>query len=504
MSDGSKHTLYVINEENFDKVFDENGAYEAPSIPWIKPRTEGAAQVIFDSRRAFARMGRKTWNPAAVTTSGLFDYDQIVEKPIFIKQRHTACTLSLSKNKLESKEIKDTRMSGDFQFGTGEVVGAINTELPIHGVDLFLESGLMGKFKGREDVPEDDESGSFSPLYPLSVYKEDYAYTQRQQLVLGDTRSKLAVVRGFSQAGSNHYDYLVYEGVEVSSINITASPGEHVGLSFECLGRSCKLIEGYYGNPPAHQDFYKRYVKYIPPDEAKPDSQGHLNFDGFETITKDSFPWEVNHQSILIPSEELTRTSLTAGEIRELFKGCLGNLPDTSPLLTTLHGYIIFGGGFNRPIEELKRKIVTELQMTIDNGLKSRYVLGSRESLSPAVGRLSISGTLTVYFDDLSDYLLFLAEKESVRLAIGFRSDRSGGEWIEIQVGGIKIDSAPTDVNNDGPIVIPLSYSAVDVDGTQASYLSVTKFTSRQEDDSGNAFTYANDVNRHEFYTTES
>lgn len=102
---------------------------------------------------------------------------------------------------------------------------------------------------------------------------------------------------------------------------------------------------------------------------------------------------------------------------------------------------------------------ITELQINITNNLESRYRVGSKLSLLPAIGRADVTGQLTAYFQNKTLYKKFLDEKY-FRLVVELRDDLDN--VYKITMPRVKFNTAQTDVNNEGPIIIPLSYQALE------------------------------------------
>ena len=64
--------------------------------------------------------------------------------PAFKPIRHTSTTLGLSKESLQSEEIRDDRQIADFRHGAYQVGGDMNIELSFASFDDLLEATLLG------------------------------------------------------------------------------------------------------------------------------------------------------------------------------------------------------------------------------------------------------------------------------------------------------------------------------------------------------------------------
>lgn len=70
--------------------------------------------------------------------------------PVFTPIRHTGTTLGLSKENLQSNELRDDRQIADFRGGAYNVAGDISIELSYGSFDEILEGLLGGTWTGNE------------------------------------------------------------------------------------------------------------------------------------------------------------------------------------------------------------------------------------------------------------------------------------------------------------------------------------------------------------------
>ena len=74
-------------------------------------------------------------------------YGQTPATPAFKPIRHTGTTLGLSKESLQSEEIRSDRQIADFRHGAYQVGGDINIELSYGSFDKLLEAVLCGTWQ---------------------------------------------------------------------------------------------------------------------------------------------------------------------------------------------------------------------------------------------------------------------------------------------------------------------------------------------------------------------
>lgn len=115
--------------------------------------------------------------------------------------------------------------------------------------------------------------------------------------------------------------------------------------------------------------------------------------------------------------------------------------------------------------------VITEVQLTLENGLESRYVVGSRDSIRPSVGRSNVNGTITAYFENTTLLEKFLDETES---SIQLDLPDADGNNLRIVIPRIKYTGAPPDVSGEGPITLALPFQAL-LDETEETNLIIER-----------------------------
>ncbi|WP_444901247.1 phage tail tube protein [Microbulbifer sp. SSSA007] len=102
--------------------------------------------------------------------------------------------------------------------------------------------------------------------------------------------------------------------------------------------------------------------------------------------------------------------------------------------------------------------IVTEVTLTLENGLESRYVIGSDTTVQPGAGRSNVTGQLSAYFENSTLLEKFLNEDAS---SLEFSLVDAAGNSYVITLPKIKYTGGQVDVSGEGAIILPLPFQAV-------------------------------------------
>lgn len=273
--------------------------------------------------------------------------------PAFKPVRHTGTTLGLSKETLQSEEIRDDRQIADFRHGAYQVGGDMNIELSYGSFDDLLEAVLLGTWE--EDEPEVDTD----------------------RLKAGVLRRSFTVERFFGDILTVDKPYHRFTGVEFNTLALSITANAMVTGTFGVLGQNM-----------------------------------------------------------------LTATTAIAGST-------YADPTTTSPLDS-------FTGTLNEAGVPIA--VITEIQLNIENGLEARFVVGSKQSIRPSVGRSNCSGTVTAYFENSALLDKFINETES---SIVFELPDIAGNKYVITLPRIKYNGGQPDVEGEGPITLSMPFQAL-------------------------------------------
>jgi len=273
--------------------------------------------------------------------------------PAFKPIRHTGTTLALTKEALQSEEIRADRQIADFRHGARQTGGDINLELSYGSFDDLLEAVTLGTW-------EVDGGGSGV-----------------DRLKAGVLRRSFTVERFFGDILTSDRPYHRFTGVEFNTLALAINANTMITGTFGVLGK------------------------------------------GFATDT-----------------------AIIAG-------ATYGQPTTTSPLDS-------FTGTLNEASKPIA--VITEIQLNVENGLEARFVVGSKETIRPSIGRSNVSGTITAYFEDSLLLDKFVNETES---NIVFELPDALGNKYTVTLPRIKYNGGQPDVDGEGPITLSMPFQAL-------------------------------------------
>lgn len=274
--------------------------------------------------------------------------------PAFQRLRHKSCGLKLSKNTLQSEEIRADRQISDLRHGAFQVGGGIGGELSDGTYDDLLEAALGGSWAANV-------------------------------LEAGTTRRYFTMERHFSDINQ----YQRFTGCEVNTLGITVTPDQMAQINFELLGRSMGTA-----------------------------------------------------------STAITGATYAAQTTSSPMDGFSGSIEEG-------------GAGVG---------IVTEATINLENGLNPQNVVGSAAVAKNSIGRSNVTGSITVFFEDVNMINKFINETESslqVQLS-------DGTNTLTIFLPRIKYTDADVPTDGEGEALLTLPFQAL-VDSVEGTNIRITR-----------------------------
>jgi hypothetical protein len=286
--------------------------------------------------------------------------------PVFKAVRHTGTTLALSKNTIQSEEIRNDRQIADFRHGAFQVGGDVSIELSYGSFDDILEAVLCG------------------------TWAADTPGVGTDQLKAAADRRYFTLERYFADIEVADKPYHRFTACEFASLSLQISADAMITGSFTVVGS------------------------------------------GMETDTV-----------------------IVAG-------ATYGAAETTTPLDS-------FTGSLNENGSTIA--VITEISLTLENGIDPRFVVGSKESIQPSIGRSNCSGTITAFFENSTLLEKFINETES---DIDFTLPDGAGNQYKFILPCIKYNGGQPDVSGEGPITLSMPFQAL-LDSTEATNLVIER-----------------------------
>jgi hypothetical protein len=118
----------------------------------------------------------------------------------------------------------------------------------------------------------------------------------------------------------------------------------------------------------------------------------------------------------------------------------------------------------------VESKVVTALDLTINNGITPAFVIGENKAVRLIDGRCNITGNLTAFFEDAAMIDRFINETEtSVQFTLG--DGVRTHQWL---LPRVKFGSADVQVQGEGGVTISMSYQALH-DATEGCTAKLTR-----------------------------
>ena len=126
---------------------------------------------------------------------------------------------------------------------------------------------------------------------------------------------------------------------------------------------------------------------------------------------------------------------------------------------------------FNAVIREggVTIAVVTQLDLSLENGIAPKFVIGSKTTIQPSDGKSRVTGTLTAYFESSALLQKFWAETESELELSWVDLD---GNTLSIEIPKLKYTSGTNDVTGPDDITVPLAFTAIYDDASQSQIVA--------------------------------
>jgi len=295
-------------------------------------------------------------------------YGMTPDTPAWEPVRHNTTNVGLTKNTLQSEELRSDRQVADFRHGTRRVGGEVVSEVSYGSFDNILEALLCGTWT---------EAGA--------------AGADGDTLKAGIVRRSFSVLRHFEDLPADQKPYHLLTGIEYNTLKLAVSTEAIVKATFGVVGKGMTM-----GN-------------------AAP--AGSTYADASTTKGMDSFT-----------------------------------------------GQLLEGGS--------SIAVVTEIELTLENGIEPRFVIGSKETIRPSIGRSIVTGQITAYFEAAALLEKFVNEtSSSLQFELGDLVNK-----YTFLIPNLKYTGGQPDIQGEGPVLLTMPFQAI-YSASEGSQIKITRGT---------------------------
>lgn len=124
--------------------------------------------------------------------------------------------------------------------------------------------------------------------------------------------------------------------------------------------------------------------------------------------------------------------------------------PNALAVMDSFSGALLEGGSVI--------SVVTEMSLTLENGIEPRFVIGSDKTILPSIGRSNLTGQITAFFEDAALLNKFINETES---SLVFTMADQAGNSIRITMPRVKFNGGQPDTQGQGAITLAMPVQAL-------------------------------------------
>lgn len=114
--------------------------------------------------------------------------------------------------------------------------------------------------------------------------------------------------------------------------------------------------------------------------------------------------------------------------------------------------------------------VVSAVSFKLENGIERRFVIGSKDTILPQVGRSNVTGSITCYFESAAMLEKFINETSS---SLEFTLT-AGVKTLTFLLPSIKYTGGKPDVQGEGAITLEMPFQAV-YDATETTNIKITR-----------------------------
>lgn len=368
-------------------------------------------------------------------------YGQTPATPAFKMIRHTGTNIGLTKNTLQSEELRSDRQIADFRHGTRQVGGEIAVELSYGSFDDALEALLCGTW-----VPN-----ATTGAQSLSAAVGSFARAAGSFITDGLAVNDIIISSGFAIAGNNGRFRIT--ALTATSATVTPLEGQTMAVDAAAAGRTLGTLRAKLKAGTTRRSFsVLRHFEDL--------GAGQKPYHLFTGVEYNTLKLSVSTEAIVKATFGVVGKDLALAEAAPT--------GSTYAAATTTAGMDSFTGVLTEGGSQIA--IVTEIELTLENGIEPRFVIGSKNTIRPSIGRSVVTGQITAYFEDATLLEKFINEaSSSLEFELG-----DGTNTYTFSVPKLKYTGGQPDVQGEGPILLTMPFQAV-LNAADATQLKITR-----------------------------
>lgn len=362
--------------------------------------------------------------------------------------RATGRQLDLTRDTLESEEVRPTRQFADVRHGFNQVEGSPGYELSLISYDDMLRGAMSGDWE--------------TPI-PVTGQDMTAATPQAGQATIGNTTG--AYANGGYRPGDLIITTLFPDGANNKVWRILSSDGD-------------EIVVDDPDNDAITDGTSAGVASFI---GERIDIGLNLRTFTFEQRFDDILQYrEYNGCAINDMSWSITPESIVGGTFgilgmraESMGSSIIVESPQPAPLTTPFAAFDgrLYEGG-------VQNFVVTSVEFTVENNRTLEAVVGSKFSPGVFEGRCGVSGTLTAMLRGSSLYNKFVDETDS-QLYIKLQEPADPTAFINVVMPRIKYTSSDMDPPIEGPVPLNMAFRALEttVEGVGENVSVATSLT---------------------------
>jgi hypothetical protein len=362
--------------------------------------------------------------------------------------RATGRQLDLTRDTLESEEVRPTRQFADVRGGFNQVEGSPGYELSLISYDDMLRGALSGDWETPVDVTGQDMTAATPGVGQATIGLTTDAYS-----TAGYRPGDLIATNSFPDAANNKVwriittdgDTVVVDDpdneavTDATSAGVVTYPGERIDI-----GLNLRTFT-----------FEQRFDDIV-------------QYREYNGCAINEMSWSITPESIVGGT-----FGILGMRAQAMGASIIVENPQPAPLTTPFAAFDgrLYEGG-------VQNFVVTSVEFTVENNRTLEAVVGDKFSPGVFEGRCGVSGTLTAMLRGSSLYNKFVNETDS-SLFIKLQEPADPTAFINVVMPRVKYTSSDMDPPTEGPVPLNMSFRALEatVEGIGENVTVATSLT---------------------------